>query len=218
MSLLTEIPLFSSVQSISTHVYANVKKEILAGELQPGTRLIVLDIANKYRISQAPVREALERLKQEGLITGIPNKGSVVSNITAKEIKDLFVLREIIEGFAVKESMPHLTDKDFAYLEGIIEQMDQAVKENQLLSILELDMDFHGFFYKRCNNQAVLTLWNDMKTKVMRFMAISNRHYTTEVLAQWHTILIDALRSGDPNQAERAFVEHMHSYKIIHLE
>lgn len=204
--------------SISEHVYADLKKDILAGILQPGARLIVMEIAGKYQISQAPVREALERLKQEGLITGIPNKGSVVSTITPKEIKDIFVLREIIEGFAVRQSMPLLTEEDYGYLHRLIGEMEIANKQKELLRILELDMDFHAFFYKRCDNHAVLELWNHMRTKVMRFMAISNRHYTTEVLAEWHLLLIDALRSGDADAAEAAFIEHMHAYKLIDLE
>ncbi|MBB6675670.1 GntR family transcriptional regulator [Cohnella nanjingensis] len=204
--------------SISAQVYGVLKKEILSGELQPGTRLIVLDIAGKFGVSQAPVREALERLKQEGLIVGIPNKGSVVSPITSKEIRDIFAVREIIEGFAVRTTMPILTEEDYRYLEAIIQGMDRAIRQNDLLNILEQDMEFHGFFYKRCDNHVILEMWNQMRTKVMRFMAISNRHYTTDGLVEWHLRLIDFLRKGDLEAAEQAFVEHMHSYKMIHLD
>lgn len=204
--------------SISDHVYGELKKDIIEGALQPGSRLIVLEIAGRYRISQAPVREALERLKQEGLIVGQPNKGSVVANITAKEIRDIFELREIIEGFAVKQTMPRLTEDDFRLLGDILKRMDTAVQERDNLKILERDMEFHGFFYERCGNGAILELWERMKTKVMRFMAISNRYYSTDRLVEWHERLIEALRRGDPAEAERAFVEHMHAYKIIQPE
>lgn len=206
------------VNSISEQIYLTLKRKILTGDLCPGTRLIVLDIAGQFQVSQAPVREALERMKQEGLIIGIRNKGSVVSNITSKEIRDLFVLREIIEGFAVRTSMSTLSEADYVALETIIQKMEEAVEQSDTLSILELDMDFHGFFYKRCDNQAILELWNHMRTKVMRFMAISNRYSTTDMLADWHRMLIDALRTGDGDIAEEAFIEHMHAYKIIHLD
>lgn len=207
----------SPVNSISEHVYTALKKEILAGDLQPGARLLVLEIAKKFNISQAPVREALERLKSAGFITGIPNKGSVVSNITSKEIRDIFELREIIEGFAVRRSMEHLSEEDFLYLEDIIHKMDLAHEQNDILNILELDMEFHGFFYRRCDNHMILELWNRMRIKVMRFMAISNRHYSTDELADWHLRLVEVLRSGDTDLAEQTFIEHMHSYKMIHL-
>ncbi|MGO4344176.1 GntR family transcriptional regulator [Paenibacillus sp. FSL A5-0031] len=206
-----------SVSSISDQVYTALKKEILAGELQPGARLLVLEIAKKFNISQAPVREALERLKSAGFSTSIPNKGSIVSYITDKEIKDIFELREIIEGFAVRQSMKQLNENDFNYLEDLIRQMDLAHEQNDILNILELDMEFHGFFYRRCDNHMILDLWNRMRIKVMRFMAISNRHYSTEELADWHLRLVDVLRTGDAALAEEAFTLHMHSYKMIHL-
>jgi len=206
-----------SINSISDQVYTALKKEILAGELQPGARLLVLEIAKKFNISQAPVREALERLKSAGYITGIPNKGSIVSYITDKEIKDIFELREIIEGFAVRQSMKQLNEDDFNYLEELIPQMHLAHEQNDILNILDLDMEFHGFFYRRCGNHMILDLWNRMRIKVMRFMAISNRHYSTEELADWHLMLVEVLRTGDAEQAEQAFTLHMHSYKMIHL-
>ncbi|WP_145948719.1 GntR family transcriptional regulator [Paenibacillus sp. Y412MC10] len=215
MSNSSYIPLGNS---ISEQIYLTLKREIIAGELQPGTRLIVLDIAGKFQVSQAPVREALERMKQEGLINGIPNKGSVVSNITSKEIRDIFVLREIIEGYAVRTSMPTLSEGDYEQLEMIIRSMEEAVERDDTLGILELDMDFHGFFYKRCDNQAILELWNQMRTKVMRFMAISNRHHTTDLLAEWHRRLITVLQTGDGDAVEEAFIEHMHAYKFIHMD
>jgi len=206
------------IHSISGSVYSALKSGILDGTLAPGARLIVTDIAGRYQISQAPVREALERLKQEGLIVGQPNKGSVVSNITAKEIRDLFVLREMIEAYAVRTSMGSLTDADFSALLQVLEGMRDAVRERDNLKILEQDMAFHGYLYRKCDNGAVLELWNQMKTKIMRFMAISNRYYSTGKLVQWHLRLIDALKSGDPGLAEREFIEHMHAYKMIPME
>jgi len=214
---LSVSPVPLQVNSISNSVYMDLKKQILEGTLQPGERLIVLDISGRYQISQAPVREALERLKQEGLIVGQMNKGSVVSNITDKEIKDLFVLREIIEGFAVRESMPLLTEADYRYLEQVLAEMEAANEAKDNFKILEKDMEFHGFFYNRCNNGAILDIWNQMQAKIMRFMAISNRYYTTDGLAAWHMRLIEALKTGDAIEAEKRFIEHMQAYKMIHV-
>ncbi|GGH76160.1 DNA-binding GntR family transcriptional regulator [Pullulanibacillus pueri] len=204
--------------SISTQVYLSLKKAIIEGKLPPGERLIVLEIADRFEISQAPVREALERLKQEELIIGKRNKGSVVSNISSKEIKDIFVLREMIEGFAVRETHPQLKEADYRYLENTIMEMGEAIKQNEMLKILEHDMAFHGFFYERCHNDAVLDLWNRMKIKVMRFMAISNKLRSTDGLVRGHLDLIKVLKTGDLEIIEEKFVDHMKSYKFIHLD
>ncbi|MFS0723482.1 GntR family transcriptional regulator [Paenibacillus sp. 1P07SE] len=204
--------------SISEHVYRSLKQDILTGDMPPGVRLIVTEIGRRFSISQAPVREALERLKQEGLIVGIPNKGSVVSSITAKEIRDIFVLRELIECFAVRQIIGTLTVEDYRTLESLITEMDLASRVREPFRILELDMDFHEFFYMKCGNQAILELWGRLRTKVMRFMAISNRHHSTDKLAEWHTKLVETLKAGDPLLAEQAFIEHMHAYKMISID
>ncbi len=212
------IPSSFQSKSISDNVYTELKKAIISGQLSPDERLIVLDIAGRYGISQAPVREALERLKQEGLIIGRTNKGSVVAPISAKEIKDLYVLREIIEGFAVRESMQRMSEDDYTYLDQVLEQMEQAVQRDDMWEILMQDMEFHGFFYRKCDNAAVLDLWERMKNKVIRFMALSNRYYSTENLVDWHMRLIEALRTGEAAIAEAKFIEHMHAYKELPLE
>ncbi|TDF92619.1 GntR family transcriptional regulator [Paenibacillus piri] len=205
--------------SIGEQVYLSLKKQILEGQLQPGARLLVMDIAGTFQISQGPVREALERLKQEGLIISKPNKGSVVSDITSKEIKDIFVMREIIEGFAVKESVPLLDPADFEYLEHTIAEMDNATRRNDMMHILGLDLEFHGFFYKRCGNHVALDMWKQMSTKVMRFMAmrISIHYLTNDKLVEEHFDLIRVLKQGDPLAAEQRFIQHMKAYKMIQI-
>jgi DNA-binding GntR family transcriptional regulator len=190
-----------------------LKREILEGGLPPGERLIVMDIAGRFGISQAPVREALERLKQEGLIIGKANKGSVVSNITLQEINDIYVLREILEGYAVRKSMPMLQEAHFQYLEDVVSQMDDAIQRNDLLKTIEIDQQFHGFFYKQCGNLAILENWERMSTKLTWFMAISNQRHSTNKLVEVHRALIQALRDGNPDTAERMFLEHI---KLAH--
>ncbi len=204
--------------SISTHIYNHLKMGILNGSTPPGHRLLVLDIAHTFSVSQAPVREALERLKQEGLIQSRPNKGSVVADITAEEIRDVYALREMLEGYAIRESANRLTQDDYRKLEGIVVEMAQAIRTSDYLGLLQLDMDFHGFFYERCGNHLVLETWDRMKMKVMRFMAISNRHYDTNVLIGAHSRLIEALKSGPPEEAQALFLRHMEGYQSIPLQ
>ena len=201
--------------SISTHIYNHLKMEILDGKLQPGDRLLVMDIARTFSVSQAPVREALERLKQEGLILSRPNKGSTVSDITPEQIRDIFAIRAMLEGYAVRESMPRLTEADYERLAHIVAEMGKTVERNDRMGTLQLDMDFHGFFYERCGNHFALATWDRMKMLVMRFMAISNRTYDTHVLSGAHSRLVDVLRSGDVAAAERQFVAHMAAYRTL---
>lgn len=200
---MSETPI---ANSISDRVYQTLKKAIVRGELKPGSRLRVLDIASKFDISQAPVREALERLKQEELVVGKPNKGSVVSDITLKEIRDVYGLRMLLEDYAVRETMARLQGEQFAPLDDIMERMKQAAEEDDPYQIVELDMEFHGFFYKNCNNEQINHIWNNIKVKIARFIAVTNNMYSKELLVAGHALLLDIVKQGDAD----LLVEKLH--------
>ncbi|MNO88221.1 putative HTH-type transcriptional regulator YdfH [compost metagenome] len=201
--------------SISQQIYDQIKKDILTGAYTPGDRLLVLELADRFKVSQAPVREALERLKFDELIIGSPNKGSVVSNISAKEIRDIFELREVVEVYAVRKALPLLGEDDFRHMEQKIRQMEEAVQQQDMLRILQCDLEFHGYLYERCDNQMALDIWNRMKMKMMHFMSISVRVNTTDQLVEEHLSLLEILKSGDLKTAEKRFKQHMRGYKLF---
>jgi DNA-binding GntR family transcriptional regulator len=194
---LSNINLTFVNNSISENVYASLKRAIVRGELPPGNRLRVLDIANKFDISQAPVREALERLKQEGLVVGKPNKGSAVSDITLKEIRDIYALRLLVEGFVIRETMSRLDQELLDQLEQIMANMRKAADEDEAYDMVEWDMAFHGFFYKHSNNDQLNDIWNNITVKIARFIAVTNSIYSKELLIEGHAELLRIVKSGD---------------------
>ncbi|WP_248927108.1 GntR family transcriptional regulator [Paenibacillus hamazuiensis] len=199
--------------SLSEHVYISLKKKIMKGELPPGHRLIVLEIAGEFSVSQAPVREALERLKQEGLIVGKTNKGSAVSEITAKEIRDIYELRQLIEGHALRAMMKALTAEDISRLEQIVAGMRASVDEGDPDRLVELDMAFHGYFYERSGNELLQDIWNSIKTKIMRFITITNQDHKGYSIPNSHTELLELIKTGDADRTEEKLIRGFDFYK-----
>ncbi|MBB6735655.1 GntR family transcriptional regulator [Cohnella zeiphila] len=199
--------------SLSEHIYLSLKRKIMKGELPPGHRLLVLDIAKTFEVSQAPVREALERLKQEGLIVGRMNKGSAVSEITTGEIRDIYELRLMIEGQALRAMMLSQTPEDIAYLEQILERMKQAIDENDSYRLVDLDMQFHGYFYRRSGNALLLDIWNGIKSKIMRFITVTNRDHPGYSIPNSHAELLAIIRSGDIDRAVDKLLRGFKFYK-----
>ncbi|MCM3626673.1 GntR family transcriptional regulator [Paenibacillus glycanilyticus] len=199
--------------SLSEHVYITLKRQIMKGELLPGHRMIVLDIAKQFSVSQAPVREALERLKQEGLIVGKMNKGSAVSEITAQEIRDIYGLRQMVEGHALRATMKVLDEKDIAYLEGVIDGMREAIDQEDPYRLVELDMLFHGYFYLRSGNELMYDIWNSIKSKIMRFITVTNKDHPGYTLSDSHTELLDLIKSGDVDLSETKLIRGLDFYK-----
>jgi DNA-binding GntR family transcriptional regulator len=196
---------------LGNYIYQQLRECIMCGELKPGVRLIVLDLSQKYGVSQAPVREALSRLRQDGLIIGKDNKGSVVSEISLVEVEELYELRQLIEGYAVRETLKNMKQKNFDYLEKIYDGMKQAGIENDLTKFINLDMKFHDFFYENCNNRAILNVWTHIKVQLIRFMFVSNQIYFSNIeeVADYHIELLSALRLNDTEQIEKLFIDHM---------
>ncbi|MDQ6419105.1 GntR family transcriptional regulator [Paenibacillus sp. LHD-117] len=199
--------------SLSEHVYVSLKRQIMKGELLPGHRMIVLDIAQQFGVSQAPVREALERLKQEGLIVGKTNKGSAVSGITAQEIRDIYELRQLVEGHALRETMKVLNENDIAYLETVIAGMREAIDQDDPYRLVELDMSFHGYFYFRSGNALLHDIWNSIKSKIMRFITVTNKDHQGYSIPDSHTEILDMIKSGDVDKTEYKLIRGLDFYK-----
>ncbi|MBB6669088.1 GntR family transcriptional regulator [Cohnella nanjingensis] len=198
-------------QTLSEQVHLALRESIVRGELPPGRRLLVLEIANALEISQAPVREALERLKQEGLLDSKSNKGSVVADIRKEEIEEIYALRELIEWHAVRQCLPMLRQSDLDELDAICERMRNAAESDDHFRFIDLDMDFHRFFFAKAGNRTILQLWDQITVKIKRFLAITNKLYFPDLLsiAEGHSPLIEALRAGDEAEIERRFIRHI---------
>ncbi|WP_256758194.1 GntR family transcriptional regulator [Cohnella sp. WQ 127256] len=192
-------------------MYLALRESIVQGEFNPGFRLLVLEIATSLNVSQAPVREAMERLKQEGLLISKHNKGSFVSEIKQEEIEEIYILRELIEWDAVKKSIPDLQQSDFAHLKGIYESMLQAAENDDQFQLIDLDMEFHRFFFIKSGNKTILQIWDQIHIKIKRFLSITNKIYFSDLnsIAAGHLPLIEALQSGNEEEIERLFIQHL---------
>ncbi|MCC3373276.1 GntR family transcriptional regulator [Cohnella sp. REN36] len=187
-----------------------LREAIVRGELAPGRRLLVLEIANALNISQAPVREALERLKQEGLLDSQSNKGSIVADVRKEEIEEIYALRELIELHAVRRCLP-IRQGDMDALDALYSRMREAAAQEDHYRFIDLDMDFHRYFFARAGNRTILQLWDQLAVKLKRFMAVTNKLYFPDLIsiAEGHLPLLAALKSGDEGEIERTLLAHM---------
>src|SRR5688500_19806519 len=100
----------------------------MAGRLPAGTRLTTSSLVERFGISQLPVREALQALEGEGLITILPHKGATVLSLDAKRVSDIYDLRGAVESLLVRRSLPNLTNAAMRQLGEIHRDLAAAVK------------------------------------------------------------------------------------------
>ncbi len=132
--------------------YLALKEEILNGKFFPKERILERELTKKFNISKTPIREALTKLKQEGLLIGTFYQGMQVIRLTEKDIQDIFELRELLEGLAAKKVAESGGAEIDEELRNIIDLSEKCLRTNPN-EFYRLNLRFHNVFRYSCSNQ-----------------------------------------------------------------
>src|SRR5262245_7431911 len=113
-------------RTLFAHAYDALRRAIVTGELQPGQRVNEAEVARQMRISRGPVREAIRRLEQAGLLVSYPRRGTVVVSLSAEDVEEVYTLRADLEARAIRRAITRLLDADLAELERLLDVMETA--------------------------------------------------------------------------------------------
>lgn len=190
-------------------VYEALRGAIMRTELQPGQRLIIDDISRQLGVSQIPVREALQLLQSERLVTNVPHIGATVAPISLSDLTEVFLLMEGLEGVALEAVIARAPDGALDSLEVIVRRMDDAVVNDDGNAWAELNSEFHRQIAAAANMPLLLDMTRrtlDQWDRIRRYFSILNKRLP-RAQAQHHAIL-DALRSRDIDAVHRLSREH----------
>lgn len=129
-------------------VYSALRAEILSGVLRPRERIVATQVAVRLGVSEIPVREALKRLQAEDLVTVVPNSGAFVADLTPTLILELFLMRSVLEGLAVRTACPRLTRDDRERLRALHDRMAACADGSEPERFAQLNREFHGILYE----------------------------------------------------------------------
>jgi len=189
-------------------VYGALRERILTLQLQPGERLHETDLAADFRVSRTPLREALRMLLAEGLIEQLPTGGMVVQRLDLDDMRELYAVRAALEGLAVREACGRLTDADVADLERLVGQMELLVEYPA--ETMRLGGEFHARIAAIAGNRRCEQLLRQLQGHMERYHALTSRGEPRRRAAlEDHRALFDALRSRDPDSAEKVVREHI---------
>lgn len=199
------------VKTLSVQVYDALRRAILREELAPGARLVELDLAAQLGTSQGPVREALQRLEREGLVRRHAHSSTFVTEVSDGEMYEIFCIRSLIERFAVKRALPWVNAERLAELEALIEGMRAAGKADDMLAFTEQDMLFHRNICLWSRSYPLLRTWDPLYGQIQRFVIHTHKRYFSGIheIADTHLPLVEALRSGDLERAQREIDDHI---------
>lgn len=200
-------------------VYDALRTAILQGDLQPGQRLVIDDLASQLGVSQIPIREALRQLEADGFISFEPYIGATVSPIEASSITEIFGLLETMEIISGRAACERLTDEDIAELEQMLRHMDTLADD--LTAWSQANVRFHQFICERSGT----TLVKKLMERTLDHWDRLRSFYLTDVFAlrigkaqEDHWRMFEAIRSRDPQQLEAIVSQHNRAALAAYLQ
>ena len=159
----------SNKKSLSNLVYRDLKEKILKNKLLPGDKLIEMEIASNLGVSRTPVRVALKKLEEDGLVTSFPRKSFIVSKISVKEAKNLYIVRKSLEPLAVELLAQKGLGENTKYFQDINEELRLAIENKDEELAQNLIIEWNMALVSCLNNDILVEVMNMINKRLYRF-------------------------------------------------
>lgn len=205
----------TTAETIVEHVVNAIRDDIRKGRFAQGERLVVADIAQMFGVSVGPVREAIRRLTGEGLLEFAPHRGASVRAYSERDVRDIYQLREAIEGYAAKLAAENIHHADYAERLRHCQRRLRETVRGSVEELSEVHQLFHDLIYEFGGNSAIKEAAERLTFPVNRllFNELTGRKRAEASLKE-HEEIIEAILNGDALRAERAMRSHLHNGAI----
>jgi DNA-binding GntR family transcriptional regulator len=184
----------SKLLSLENKVFIKLEDEILSGKLTRGTALTEISLSERLGVSRTPVRSALHRLAEEGLVEAVANKGCVVIGITNADLVDIYKILVRLEGLASAIAATRITEEGLNTLRESVELAEFYISKNDTEKLKELDSEFHETIYRSTGNRLLCKTLSELHRKIKSYRKLSL------------TV---------PGRLERSVLEHREIYQAI---
>ena len=140
------------------------REAILEGYFEPDSQLNQVLVAQQLGTSRGPIRAALSKLEEEGLVVNVPHRGTFVTSLDRKKVRDLYDVRAVLEAHAVRLAVPQMSEADLNQFEKIVKQMQKAAVEGNTNQVIAGDFVIHEFFVERSGNSILRQTWSTLKS------------------------------------------------------
>lgn len=196
--------------SLEEKVFSTLENAIITGKYKAGEALTELSVSKELSVSRTPVREAMHRLKEEGLIELVPNRGAVVLGVSVDDLIDIYKIRMRLEGLAASGAAEKMTDGEKNALRENVELAGFYISKNNPEKLKELDTEFHDLIYRGAGSRIIYRTLADLhqRTKLYRKISLSVPE-RVERSVEEHGMICDAILRGDSAEVDRLSSEHV---------
>ena len=194
---------------LADDVYEQTLSAILSGEIVPGERLIQETIASQIDVSRTPVREAFLRLEREGVLETAGRGGFQIRNITEKEIQDLYLAREAVEGFAAQLLAGSLSQEQAQNIETAV-RSEMGLKSPHKEEHFHANRNIHRTIVAQTGNGILLDMFDSIWNRGLSIRSFAAYPIPdSQDNREQHLLLLDQIKTGNPDEAETAMVAHI---------
>ena len=204
-------------ENLTMKVMQDLKNQIFTFKILPGVRISDKEVAQKMAMSRSPVREALVRLSEQGLVKSQHNRGFTVREFSVKEIEDLYTLREAIEVLAVRLTIEHLDESKIHTLQQHLDRYPNLIEHSGLIKFNEVDEEFHDLIATYSENIILAQNWKSLhgQIRIVRRYDYLRPNSFLETYED-HSGIFEHILNGETSKAQKSMSNHIvKSMKII---
>jgi len=186
-----------------------IRAGILDGTFAPQSQLAEVELARELQVSRGPVREAMQRLIQEGLLRSERNRGVFVVELDDDDARDVYVARAAVEKAAAVRVARRADPEDLASLDAVMDRLAEAV-ENSWADVVEIDLEFHTTIVERCRSERLQRMFRTLVAETRLCLVRLEEFYPekSNVVTE-HQDILEAIRAGDEALVRQLIDHHM---------
>lgn len=205
--------------SLTNVIFQNLRWAILKGDLMPGERLREVSLADQFRVSRTPVREAIRKLELEGLAFMTPRHGAKVAEIVEKDLRDVLEVRIFLEKMALELACERITVDSFVKFETVLGNFYYAADSRDIRKIIENDVCFHELIFETTGNQQLIQVMDNFKEQTYRYRL----EYLKELpdpmqLYREHRDIYEAIKRQDKELAKELMDTHIYCEEQVLIQ
>jgi DNA-binding GntR family transcriptional regulator len=196
----------------STLVADRLREAVMSGEFAQGEQLGEAHLAEQLGVSRGPLREAMQRLVQEGLVESVPHRGLFVVTLSEEDIHDIYTARLAIESAAVLEIIKQPdAESSTRRLDRAVQRLSSAAERGPTRALSAADAAFHELLVSESGSTRLQRMASTLLVETRMCMAaLADTYVVPDDLAQEHRLIVDAIRGGDRDSALEVMRTHMH--------
>jgi DNA-binding GntR family transcriptional regulator len=198
--------------SVAGRVADQLRDLIRDGAYAPGARLVERSLARELGTSHIPVREALARLAEEGLVVRLPRRGARVAELSPRLLQEISSVRVVLEQFVCRRVLERWTPSAHAELAGLARKMTAAAERGSTKTVGELDVRFHETLWQLADHELLLEVAGGLRGRIERFLRAANAALEPDEMrhhAESHVELVALLDAGDEAAVAAAMQRHI---------